>query len=79
MEAHSHHRDENSSLLHVMQCEPVIASPAKRAADRAQRKQQAQKAVERARFRLFEIVRIATWAFSPNPKQMRQPIGPIPV
>jgi hypothetical protein len=62
-----------------MQCKPVITSPAKRATDWTQHEQQAQQSIERAQFRLFEIGRIAAWAFSPNPKQMRQPIGPIPV
>lgn len=68
---------EDSSGTRAMQRDPIEPSPAKHAANRAQRKHREQP-VERSQLCLFELHRVAARALPPYPKQMRHPVGPFP-
>ena len=68
---------EYLSNIRGVQRNPIVPSPAEDAANRAQC-EHGQQAIERAQLRLLEFLRIAARALMPDPKRVRQPIGPIP-
>lgn len=58
-----------------MHAEPIIAAPAKHAADRPE-SEHGEQAIERAQFRLLELDRITARALAPQPDKMRNPFRP---
>jgi hypothetical protein len=62
----------------AVQGEPVIPSPAERAAEWAQRKH-AKQLIDRAQFSLLKLQRIASGTFPPYPQQPGQPSRAQPV
>lgn len=68
---------EDSSRRDSAQSDPIIPAPTKHASHRVQR-EHAEQAIEGAYFGRLELNRIAARTFAPDPKKLREPIGPVP-